>query len=103
MIRNNASNRKALANALSQAYSEFGSKAIKSTIGDSVNNNRVATVSQVSRFLRTRRRPSLIRTSRLLDGLYPVLSSQAVALSRRNSSRTDALDINEFILFLRNN
>lgn len=101
MIRNNRNTRSVLASSLSSVLKQFGSQEIKSAIGDSINNNRVPTVSQMSRFLKTRRSPALIQAGRRLDALYPVLSAKAKSVARSRSSRTDALDINEFILALR--
>ncbi len=98
---NTRANRLALASGITSVMREFGTNGIKSVIGDSTNNNRVVSVSQLSRFLRTRRRGDLRSTGQLLSGIYPQVRSEATAVSRISSFRNDALDVNELVTYLR--
>lgn len=72
---------------------KVGADTIKESIGDSTNNNRTLTISQVSRYLkRSRYKHRRSAATRLLN-LKNNLSAQLA--SRRSSGRTDAYDILE--------
>lgn len=75
-------------------------KEIKLAIGDSINNHRVVSVSQVIRFLTRRNATSAQRLlGSQLDTVYELLKDNILINRRlvRGSVRTDAIDINEFI------
>lgn len=68
---------------------------VKTSIGDSTNNNRTLTVGQVARYLR-----NVSRKTRLATSITRIHSLFREDIQRaRNNSRTDAIDINEFIAF----
>ena len=70
--------------------------SIKVNVGDSTNNNRVPSVRQVIRFLNT----SLFGASlgADLEATYTTLQKKKLFKKlRRTNSRTDAVDINEFL------
>lgn len=69
---------------------------IKVAIGDSTNNHRTVTVNQVIRFLGTRRNATLKALGLDLTVAYEAIRDDILA-TRSYTSRTDALDINEFI------
>lgn len=69
--------------------------SLRITVGDSISNNRVPTVSQVIRYLRGNVFDN--STGRQLSAVYRILlSRQLLRKVRRNNNRTDAYDINEF-------
>lgn len=74
-----------------------GRNDLKASIGDSTNNNRTATVSQVIRFLT---RTGATRKQRILGKnlniAYGIIRTNVVA-NRFLNFRSDAIDINEFI------
>lgn len=76
----------------------YGTNAIKTSIGDSVNNNRTVTVNQLIRFLSTRRKPKLRLLGQQLETLYsnPLIRA-GVSDVRFLTDRTDAIDLNEFV------
>ena len=72
----------------------FDSRRIKLKIGDSTNNRRTLTISQVVRFLRATRRTALAtQLETVYELLLPILRRQREV----NNFRTDAFDFNEFI------
>lgn len=80
-------------NTMDSVLLNYPAVIVKSTIGDSTNNNRVPTVSQMIRFLNT------IGSSKLATNLsvsYDVLK-EALYQRRSSTSRTDAFDINELL------
>jgi len=69
---------------------------LKAAIGDSTNNHRTPTVSQVIRFLNRKNSSKNQRQlGKKLRNIYPML--RTTAKNFRNSNRTDAIDINEFL------
>ena len=67
---------------------------VKAQVGDSTNNNRVPSVRQVIRFLRSKED---ILAARDLRVTYRYLLSKGLfAKLRKNCNRTDAYDMNEF-------
>jgi len=65
-------------------------KKIKRLLGDSTNNNRTLTVSQVIRFLETNK---LGRMANIVRGAYIVLEPNII----KGRRRTDAIDISELV------
>ena len=84
-------------NNLNIILSGLDRDTVKSSIGDSTNNNRTLTVSQVIRFLETRRNSSSKTLGQSLQSVYNIIGEEA--LLERNNFRVDALDINEFVRF----
>lgn len=82
---------------LNNVLSTVGRNDVKERIGDSVNNNRTLTVSQVIRFLEGSRSAKNKRLGQSLLSVYNIIGTDAV--SSRNNNRVDALDINEFLDF----
>jgi len=70
---------------------------VKSIIGDSTNNHRTLTVNQVVRFLINSDATRNVGLGRKLRSVYSLIRND-IKNSRVNS-RTDAIDINEFLLF----
>ncbi len=71
-------------------------KKIKFVIGDSIYNHRALTVNQLIRFL-TRKNASQVQRS-FGDSLkFAYQNLKPHLYDNRNSPRTDALDINEFM------
>lgn len=70
---------------------------VKLTIGDSINNNRTLTVGQVTRYLLAAGGRRNVALGRSLQSVYNIL--KADIKNSRFNSRTDAIDINEFINF----
>ncbi|HEY8366159.1 MAG TPA: hypothetical protein VIL57_03335 [Bacteroidia bacterium] len=87
-----------LLNQLSTALSGVTNAKLKGSIGDSVTNNRVPTVSQVIRFLYQSRRRSDQLLAAKVEGVYEVLRNRIDG--QRRNSRSDAVDINEFRRYL---
>ena len=81
---------------LVNVLNRYDNTDIKVAIGDSTNNHRTVTVSQVIRFLNTRRNVTLKALGADLTAAYEILREDILA-TRAYTSRTDALDINEFI------
>ena len=84
-------------NLLSGVVNTLHTKTVKSKLGDSINNNRALTVSQVIRFLESRRNSELKNLSQSLDTVFELLKEDII--ENRNNHRTDAIDINEFLNF----
>jgi len=76
---------------------EYSRDEIKTTLGDSTNNNRTLTVNQVIRFLTTRRDVDVKELGYNLQVAYDTVYYKV--LNSRKSRRTDAIDINEFLTF----
>lgn len=70
---------------------------VKLTIGDSINNNRTLTVTQVIRYLSCAGNRRDLRLGVSLQYVFELLKYD-IKNSRLNY-RTDAIDINEFINF----
>lgn len=69
--------------------------SVKSAVGDSVDNNRVPSVRQAIRYLKTGVFTSV--TGNDLEAVYTILRQKGFFKKlRRNNNRTDAFDINEF-------
>ena len=82
-------------NQLNQLLSLTNSTEIKSTIGDSVKNNRTPTVVQVIRFLEAIGEDTLADTlTTTYNNLYEEMS---VYRDLRKVVRRDGFDINEFL------
>lgn len=93
-----------LINGINSVISTFGTDNIKLTIGDSINNHRVLTVSQLIRFLGTRRKPQYVNLGKALVVAYSANRGGVIAARSLNGLvRTDAVDINELIDFLQGN
>lgn len=71
--------------------------SVKLVLGDSINNNRTLTVSQVIRFLTTRRKKGLKSLGTNLESVYGTLKPLILRRRGLETYRTDAIDINEFI------
>ena len=84
-------------NNLNITLEDLNPNIVKATIGDSINNNRVLTVGQVVRFLSDSRIIGNKSLGSNLSNVYTTLRNDIV--SSRSNSRTDAIDINEFINF----
>jgi hypothetical protein len=80
---------------LQEVLNKHSRNSIKSAIGDSISNNRTVTVSQLIRFLHTRRTPALKSLGNQLEIMYDLLFINLGEY--RNNFRTDAFDINEFL------
>lgn len=84
-------------NSVKEVLDNFTTNEIKELIGDSVNNHRVLTVNQVSRFLRTKKRTRVL--AKQLNAVYSKVRVSVLATRFLNGSRrTDAIDINEFFM-----
>lgn len=83
-------------NNLITVLNRYDNTDIKSAIGDSINNHRTVTVSQVIRFLNSRRNVTLKALGADLVVAYEALRDDLVE-TRSTTNRTDAFDINEFI------
>ena len=68
--------------------------SIKSIIGDSTNNNRTLTVNQVIRFLN---KNGYRKLAAEINALYFRLNNEIRDFRNTTSSRTDAIDVNEFL------
>ena len=67
--------------------------AVKNRIGDSINNNRTLSVNQVVRFLDQHNNKNAKVLAQQIINAYEVLKYDM----KNRRSRTDAIDINEFI------
>lgn len=70
-------------------------KAVKQSIGDSMNNNRTLTVSQAIRYTR---KNGMVKLALLLEVTTAILE-ESILDSRKN--RTDAIDVNELVTVFR--
>ncbi len=70
---------------------------VKLVLGDSINNNRTLTVSQVIRYLLSSSSRKNVALGRSLRTVFNELKED-IKFNRFNN-RTDAIDINEFINF----
>lgn len=84
-------------NTLNITLEGLNPDSVKATIGDSINNNRVLTVGQLVRFLNTNPVSGGKTLGASLENVYGVLRNEII--TNRLNSRTDAVDINEFINF----
>lgn len=80
---------------LNDVVNELNTSVVKEVIGDSINNNRTLTVSQVIRYLTSRRKSKMKVLGSKLVVAYAVLRAEIT--SNRPNFRTDAVDINEFL------
>lgn len=91
-----------LVNSIERVVTNVGNAGIKVEVGDSVSNNRTATVSQLIRFLnnsasgRRRGLGNQIATAYQSQGVKALLRA-----SRKASNRTDAIDVTELVTVLR--
>ena len=83
-------------NNLISVLNRYDNSDIKEAIGDSTNNHRTATISQVIRFLNSRRNITLKALGADLTVAYEAVRDDLVDI-RTETNRTDAFDINEFI------
>lgn len=85
-----------LINQVVATVNEVTSTGVKSTVGNSTDNNRTASVAQTIRFLRQSVTNWTLGSD--LSRVYRTLRNQgAFRKLRRNNSRTDAIDINELL------
>lgn len=84
-------------NSLVTILNRYDGTYIKESIGDSTNNHRVPTVNQVIRFLSSSRKAELRTLGDNLSLAYETLKEEIETTRRSNTSRSDAIDINEFI------
>lgn len=80
---------------LLKTVANLNPNVVKASIGDSTNNHRTLTVGQVSRYLRDIRRKTRLSTS--INRIHSLFREDIQ--NARNNSRTDAIDINEFVAF----
>jgi hypothetical protein len=82
-----------------EVVQNYGNTAIRKSLKDSTNRNRVVSVNQVIRFLKSRRNPAYRNLATKLDAVYiSTVRQTAVNLRLLNgSARTDAVDLNEFV------
>ena len=80
---------------VSATIAKFDTNTIKTTIGDSTNNNRTCTISQVCRFLKMKRKTAL--ANQLAAVTACLKSDLTEARVVRSVTRTDSFDINELI------
>lgn len=86
-------------NSLQGILAKTDTLGAKLTIGDSINNNRALTVSQVIRFFEE---SSFSGSKKLSYNLASVFEEvRPMILNTRTTRRTDAVDINEFVEFYR--
>lgn len=84
-------------NNLISVLNRYDAAHIKTTIGDSTNNHRTATVSQVIRFLSLSNNPAFVELGSDLSEAYEALQEDLTFYRENNNNRSDAYDINEFI------
>jgi hypothetical protein len=82
---------------LSNVVSSLDTTEVKAELGDSQNNHRVLTVSQVIRFLNGSGNRRLQTLARRLNTVYGLTRGSIKQV--RSEGRSDAIDINEFINF----
>lgn len=92
MAKNKCTN---LYDGLLGVVNTYGRNDIKIALGDSIDNNRTLTVSQVIRYLNTKRKFKSLGLN--LGTAFNLLRSDILA--ERDNFRTDAVDINEFLLY----
>ena len=80
----------------SQMRGVLRTKAVKRSIGDSINNNRTLTVSQAIRYAN---KFGMFRLALLVEITTSILE-ESILDARRN--RTDAIDLNELVTTYRN-
>lgn len=73
------------------------SDSVKDLIGDSTNNNRTVTVNQTVRYL------DRVGKKKLARQLKQVHQHFLVGIKGHRDNRTDAVDIEEFVKYYRNN
>lgn len=88
-----------LVNDVLEVVQSYGGTAIRKSLKDSTNRNRVVSVNQVIRFLKSRRNPAYRILATKLDAVYISTIRQSAINLRllRGSSRSDAVDLNEFV------
>ena len=74
---------------------KFDTNTIKECIGDSINNNRTCTVSQIVRFLKVKRKVAM--ANQLIEVCSCVKEELAELRVIRLCNRSDSFDINELI------
>lgn len=78
---------------------ELGSRMVKTTVKDSLKNNRTPTVNQIIRFTAESKDKRLTKE---ISAVYVILKPyMSYARTERGSKRTDAYDINELVLVYR--
>jgi len=82
---------------LTTVVSSLDTSEVKSELGDSTNNHRVLTVSQVIRFLNQTGNRRLSTLAKSLNTVYGL--TRPNIKNTRSEGRSDAIDINEFINF----
>lgn len=84
-------------NSLVTILNRYDGTYIKESIGDSTNNHRVPTVNQVVRFLTSSRKAEMKILGDNLKIAYETLKDEIDITRKTNTSRSDAIDINEFM------
>lgn len=82
-------------NNLTTVLGSLETNEVKEAIGDSTNNHRTLTVSQVIRFLESRRNGNMRILGANLAEVYELIREDLIF--NRGNNRTDAIDINEFV------
>ena len=85
-------------NRIDEVIEWYGIDAIKARIGDSTDNNRTLSISQIKRFLATRRHTKAKELLRALNEFR--ISTSGVRSCLGTTGRTDALDYTEFKEFV---
>lgn len=88
------------ANRLKTVHTRNGTDTIKTTIGDSLNNNRVPTVNQMIRFLTSSDSTVYRSLGRRLRNVHNHVKSDARLITNLDSRRTDAVDLSELVTYL---
>lgn len=87
-------------NAVTNTVNNLNTVAVKESLGDSTNNNRTLSVRQLIRFLSATRGRNAGRNRALasdIETVYNRLRSEITYVRSLTNSRTDAVDIQEFI------
>jgi len=89
-------------NQLVTTLNKVESTSLKSSIGDSTNNNRTVTVNQTIRYLTNSEKSSLRKLGRNLNTVYNSRKTKSLIRALRSTTRrTDAVDINELLSAIR--
>ena len=85
-------------NNLTDVLNDINVVKVKKSIGDSTNNNRTLTVNQVIRYLTSRRKTNLKKLGEDLQTIYGNRKvRKLLKVLRTSSSRTDSVDVSEFL------
>lgn len=83
--------------SLNNVLNRFSRDEIKTAIGDSTNNNRTVTVSQVVRFLSNSNSTNYKALGRRLNSVHDLVRNGLAMRRMFQTSRTDAHDIMELL------